>query len=300
MVPAAGTADYADAVERELAATPYVSVVAASDSALVALRLPGAELVDKSALPARAAAAGLAVPRTLVFDTAEDLLAASERLDYPVVLKPTVKSGATSVARCVTTPDELTALALFMDWPCLVQPYLSGALRAVSGVIHDGRLLACVHQDYLRTWPADCGVSSAAVTVSPDTDLESRLPALLEGHAGVFQVQLVGDLVIDVNPRVYGSLPLAVAAGANLPAIACAAEQGRVADLVRGRPGVRYRWLEGDLRRLLWGVRSAELTPLAALAALAPRRGTAHSVESLRDPGPLLTRIADVVRRRLP
>jgi hypothetical protein len=167
-------------------------------------------------------------------------------------------------------------------------------------VIADGRLLAAVHQRYLRIWPPDCGTSSAAVTTAPDLELEDRLPTLLAGHRGVFQVQLVGDQVIDINPRVYGSLPLAVAAGANLPAIACrAASGGGEHGIVRGRPGVRYRWLEGDLRRLLHDARAGTLSRGALAAALLPHAGTAHSVESLRDPGPLLVRVADAVRRRL-
>jgi predicted ATP-grasp superfamily ATP-dependent carboligase len=184
--------------------------------------------------------------------------------------------------------------------PIVVQPFALGTMRAVCGVLHDGRLLAAVHQRYERIWPAECGTASAAVTTAPDRELEARLPLLLAGHSGVFQVQLIDDQVIDVNPRVYGSLPLAVAAGANLPAIACAAVRGQLPpDVVRGRPGVRYRWLEGDVRRLLHDVRDGTLSPWAAVRALSPRRGTAHSIESLHDPGPALIRLLDVARRRL-
>jgi predicted ATP-grasp superfamily ATP-dependent carboligase len=181
-----------------------------------------------------------------------------------------------------------------------VQPFAAGTMRAVCGVVADGRLLAAVHQRYVRIWPPGCGTASAAVTTDPDLDLEARLPRLLEGHEGVFQVQLIGDQVIDVNPRVYGSLPLAVAAGANLPAIACAAAAGpRDGDVVRGRPGVRYRWLEGDVRRILHDRRTRTASWAETVRALVPHRGTAHSVESLRDPGPVLSRFTDVARRRL-
>jgi hypothetical protein len=69
--------------------------------------------------------------------------------------------------------------------------------------------------------------------------------------------------------------------------------------IVRGRAGVRYRWLEGDVRSLLHEVRGGRLSAWAAVRRLAPHRGTAHSVESLRDPGPVLVRLVDVVRRRV-
>jgi hypothetical protein len=294
-VPGPGRRGFAEAVRRELASARYVGVLAASDAVLLELDLPGASLINKAALPGRAAAAGLAVPPTAVFPDRSALLAAAPDLDYPLVIKPVFKSSPASVARMVVSSHDLVRLDDV--GACIVQPYKNSGLRAVSGVVYRGSLIASVHQRYLRTWPQDCGVASAAVTIAPDLELERRLPRLLNGHDGIFQIQLVGELVIDVNPRVYGSLPLAVAAGANLPAIACAAMQGRVGELIRGRPGVHYRWLEGDLRHVAQAVRRGSMTPLDAARAILPRPGTAHSVESLADPGPILARLADVAGR---
>jgi predicted ATP-grasp superfamily ATP-dependent carboligase len=298
--PHPSSPDFRDAVEGHLAAHPGAAVLAASDAVLVALDLPGAHLVDKAVLSKLAAAAGLSVPPTREFASGADLLEEAERLEYPLVVKAAVKTRTGEDARRVDSARELPGALEAMSGSVVVQPFASGVMRAVSGVIADGELRAAVHQRYVRIWPADCGTASAAVTIEPDHDLEARLPQLLDGHTGVFQVQLVGDHVIDVNPRVYGSLPLAVAAGANLPAIACAAAAGEPGTgVVRGRPGVRYRWLEGDLRRVLDDVRHGSLTVRDAGRALRPHRGTAHSVESLRDPGPTLVRVLDVARRRL-
>ena len=298
-LPDAGSPGYRAAVQAYLAAHPGAVVLAASDAVLVALDQPGAELVDKAVLPKRAAAAGLDVPETRQFDGIDHLRSAAGELDYPVIIKAAVKTGSTDTTRKVDSARELPAALVGMSGPLVVQPFARGTMRAVCGVIHDGRLLAAVHQDYVRIWPPDAGTASAAVTTAPDRDLEAKVVELLAGHDGVFQVQLVGDQVIDVNPRVYGSLGLAVSAGANLPAIACRAASGECPhEVVRGRPGVRYRWLEGDLRRLLHDVRTGALPPGAALRALRPHRGTAHSVESLRDPGPLLVRLLDVATGR--
>jgi hypothetical protein len=298
-VPSTGSPDFAAAIRRHLDEHPGASVIPASDAVLVALGLPGAGLVDKAQLERRAAVAGLPVPATRTFDSPGDLLAADD-LPYPLVVKAAVKTRPTEVARRVDDPSGLQAVAGTLAGPVVVQPFATGTMRAVCGVVADGRLLAAVHQRYVRIWPPEAGTASAAVTTEPDLDLEARLPRLLEGHEGVFQVQLIGDQVIDVNPRAYGSLPLAVAAGANLPAIACAAAAGpQDAGIVRGRPGVRYRWLEGDVRRVLHDRRTGTTSWAQAARALAPRRGTAHSVESLRDPGPVVARLADVVRRRL-
>ena len=299
-VPPVDSPEYPEAVAKHLAALPGASVLAASDAVLVALGRPGAELVDKAVLPARAEAAGLRVPPTREFASTADLLDAAGDLDYPLVVKAVVKTRPTEVAQRVDSAAALPDAVADLPGAVVTQPFAGGTMRAVGGVMHEGRLLAAVHQRYERIWPPGCGTASAAVTTDPDPELEGRLPRLLTGHSGVFQVQLIDEFVIDVNPRVYGSLPLAVKAGANLPAIACDADHGRTPDdVVRARPGVRYRWLEGDVRRLLHDIGARELSPGAAVRALAPRRGTAHSVESLTDPGPVLARLADVVRRRI-
>jgi predicted ATP-grasp superfamily ATP-dependent carboligase len=297
-VPPVGNPRYRTAVQDHVAATPGAVVLAASDAVLIALDLPGAALVDKASLPRAVAAAGLRTPLTREFSSAAHLLAAADELEYPLVIKAAVKTASGENTQRIEDAGELRATVGDLPGPVVVQPFAMGTMRAVCGVLADGRLLAAVHQTYVRIWPPDCGTASAAITTEPDHDLEERLPQLLAGHAGVFQVQLIGDQVIDINPRVYGSLPLAVAAGANLPAIACSAMTGRPpSGLVRGRPGVRYRWLEGDVRRVLHDARTSALTLGAAGRALAPRRGTAHSVESLRDPGPALARLAAVGRR---
>ena len=299
-VPRFDSPDFRKVVEHYLQSHPGATVLPASDAVLVALDLPGAELVDKAELPRRAAAAGLPIPSSRSFGSPEELLAA-EDLDYPLVVKAAVKTRPSDVAARADSRQDLMAALGTLRGTLVVQPFATGPMTAVCGVVADGRLLAVVHQRYVRIWPPDCGTASAAVTTEPDLELEERLPRLLEGHTGVFQVQLVGNQVIDVNPRVYGSLPLAVAAGANLPAIAADVAAGRPGpdSLVRGRAGVRYRWLEGDLRRLLHDRREGRLSPGETVRALLPRRGTAHSVESLRDPGPAAARLVDIVRRRL-
>jgi hypothetical protein len=299
-LPALGSPDYRDAVQQYLDAHPGAHHLAASDAVLVALGHSGADLVDKTVLPSRAAAAGLQVPLTRAFGGVAELRESADTLTYPVVIKAAVKTGSTEVTRKIDSAEELAAELGGLAGSVVVQPFALGAMRAVAGVVHDGRLVAAVHQRYVRIWPPDCGTATAAVTTAPDLDLERRISQLIAGHEGVFQVQLVADQVIDVNPRVYGSLPLAVAAGANLPVIACDAAEGRPpSGVVRARPGVRYRWLEGDIRRVLHDVRAGTLTAGGAVSALRPHRGTAHSIESLRDPGPALVRLIDVAGRRL-
>ena len=122
-----------------------------------------------------------------------------------------------------------------------------------------------------------CGTIASAVTVSPDPDLEERLTALLAGYEGVFHVDLAGSYLLDVNVRTHASLPVAVASGANVVSTYCDLLRGEEPTIVRGRPGLMFRWLEGDLRSIAWRVRDGVLGVAAAASALRPRRRTVHS-----------------------
>lgn len=293
--PLADEPGYADAIRAELASRAYLTVLPASDASLLALAAPVGHLVDKESAAERARAVGLDVPATRRFEGWSDLMGHAEELEYPVVVKPSISRFG---ARRVESPGRLRALEPGAG-PLLVQPYLTQGLRAVAGIVWRGDLAAAVHQRYLRTWPPDCGTASAAETVAPDEELEARLVDLLSGYDGIFQAQLAGPYLLDLNLRVYGSLPLAVAAGANLAAIWCQIVSGkRPPAMVRARAGVFYRWIEGDLRHLASRVRSGMLSPGRALLELRPRRGAAHSTESLRDPKPMLARVRFAVGRR--
>jgi predicted ATP-grasp superfamily ATP-dependent carboligase len=295
VVPPVSDPGYAASVRVEVAARPYLAVLPASDAALLALDAPVRHLVDKAQLVERAGQTGLPVPPTRMFSTADELLSADD-LKFPAIVKPAISMYP---ARLIRSRRQLEGAAQ-RTGPFVVQPYLSEKLRAAAGVLWDGRLVALVHQRYLRTWPGECGTACAAETVGADPDLEARLLRLLDGYQGIFQAQLAGDCLLDLNPRVYGSLPLAVAAGANLPALYCDLLAGRQVRPVRARPGVFYRWVEGDLRHAAWAVRARRVGLGSALLALRPRRHTAHSTESLSDPMPMIVRLRFAATKRRP
>jgi hypothetical protein len=285
--PGYAEASFGRAVREEQERHPYLAVLPTSDAAVLALGASGGPLVDKASLSASAEKAGLLAPPTRLFASGQELLDTAADLEYPVAVKPRVSRWAPFRA---DGPGDL-AEARWRPGEIIVQPWVPDALRAVGGLMWNGDLVAAVHQRYLRTWPPDCGTSSAAETVLPDPAVESKLATLLVEHEGVFQAQLAGPFLLDVNPRPYGSLPLAVAAGVNLVARYCDLLRGRPVARVRARAGVFYRWTEGDLRRLWQDVRHGRTGAWSAIRELRPRRGAAHSTESLWDPGPMLARL---------
>jgi predicted ATP-grasp superfamily ATP-dependent carboligase len=236
---------------------------------------------------------GLEVPPERAFSGTEELLAAAPELDFPVVVKPRTRRylafRADRPADLERVPED--------GGPLVVQPFVTEPLHAVSGVLSRGRLVAAAHERWLRIWPYPCGLACAAETVRADPDVERRLTALLKDHEGLFCAQFAGPYIFDVNLRIHSSHPLAVAAGANLVGLWCDLAAGREVSEVRARPGHFYRWLEGDLRHVAQAVRSGRMSLPEAARALRPRADTAHSTESLLDPGPMLSRLWYSARR---
>ena len=173
---------------------------------------------------------------------------------------------------------------------------IDGPFHGLGGLAYQGRLVATMRTRYERLWPQPCGTVAAAVTLPPDDDLEARVAELLADYDGPFHLDFAGPYVLDVNPRIHATLPLAIRGGANIPAMYCDLLQGRPAPTVRVAAGLRFRWVEGDLRSLLWNARRGT-APSATLAALVPRRGTVHSFATLTDPGPTLARARYLLER---
>jgi predicted ATP-grasp superfamily ATP-dependent carboligase len=252
---------------------------------------------DKDELAELAAAAGLDSPPHQVLSRAD--IAAGVDVPFPAIIKP-LKSvveltggGLGRVwSRRIETHDELvraTESTASRLW--LVQPFLDGELYAVAGVAWEGRLVTSAHQVAVRLWPPFSGGSSFALTVPRDVTLDERLARVFEllDWSGIFQAQFLRSSgrqhLIDLNLRVYGSLALAIAAGANLPAIWADLLLGREPQLRDYRVGVSFRAPEKDVRAVLrcGGVR-----------ALLPHRPGVQSVFSIRDPLPALGLVSKV------
>jgi hypothetical protein len=293
MVPPVSEPGYAAAIAEELSRNDYVTVLPASDAAVMALEPGAAPLLDKVELGRRVRAAGLPVLRERVFRSPDDMLAGSDDISFPALVKPTIQRGAPMIAG---RPEDLERARVYSG-EVLVQPFVEAPSRAVCGVVWRGQMLASVHQDHLRLWPRQLGNVCAAVTVEPDLDLEERLLRVLEGHDGIFQAQFIGPYLIDVHPRVYASHPLAIAAGVNLVAVQCALVQGANVPPVRGRAGAFYRWIQGDVCHFAVGIKRHENRFMEAISELRPRAGTAHSMESLRDPRPIAARLTYGAKR---
>lgn len=316
-VPAAheDSAAFLAAVRAAVAGSRYEVVFGAGEAEVLALSaardtvgavVPYAEhaqvvrAIDKQELCAAARQAGLRTARALDPDglTGERqpvvvkarLHARPERPGSPPRIDTLVVHGAEAARRRI---GEVRGLG----GEPLVEEFHRGTLMAYAAVIAPGgRVVADCMQVASRIWPPEAGASCRAETVPVDPAVSGPAARLLTGLGwyGLAQLQFVVPddgvpRLIDLNGRFYGSMALAVAAGADLPAAWAALATGRDVPFTRARPGVRYQWLEGDLRRAAGERRGGLITDLAG--TLRHALGAAHSTLSLRDPRPSLSRL---------
>ena len=260
---------------------------------------------------ARAAArAGLAVPETRpvtpeVLDELTGLVAIKART-YAAVA-----TGGRSPHRVETRVGEAAEARAWVreiaeaGAEAIVQPAVRGQLMSITTLLdREGRVVAQEQQRSLRIWPLDAGVSVRARTEPLDPHLARGVAEMLRdlGWHGMAQTQFLqpaggSPQLIDVNPRFYGSLGLAVAAGADFPALWARMAMGQPVEPATARPGRRYQWLGGDLRRAVAAREGGLLRDLRGTARWAP--GAAFGVWSWSDPGPALRAAAGFARHRL-
>lgn len=267
-------------------------------------------ITDKVVVYGLAREVGIQIPATTV--VGEDGTGGLEEFErrLPVMMKPLrserIGENGTLVhgnAQLIRSSEQLRRLCGGVQpdqW--LLQTRLDGQLGAICGLAWGGELVTALHQRAERVWPPEAGVSAYAQTVEADKALEARVERLLRSleWSGIFQAQFIhtpdGPQLIDLNPRLYGSLALATAAGANLPALLAKLGAGHSVECPPYRVGVRYRAEELDPRALFHLARGGR--PLAALRGAVPRRNTTHAVMRLTDPLPGLTSIGKVAVRR--
>jgi len=141
--------------------------------------------------------------------------------DYPVIVKPRQGSGSRGVAQ-INSDEEL--LALRLDRDMLIQEFLPGDEYSVDVLAtREARVVASVPRIRQRV---DSGVSVAGYTVrNPALEDFARTVVETLGLPFVSNVQIRIDAagepaLLEVNPRVPGSLALTVAAGVDMARLA--------------------------------------------------------------------------------
>lgn len=288
------------------------------------LALPDADALavaaDKQQTLALAERLQVPVPRTCLVSTVDEAREQGPALGWPLVLKPQTsrlyrdRAAIESYTVCYAENcDDLAARMRRFEGRCpvLLQEYYSGIGNGVELLLHEGRPLAGFQHRRLREVPVSGGASAFRESVPLDPMLYDYAVRMLRelrwtGLAMVeFKVGTDGAKLMEINGRVWGSLPLAVRSGMDFPA--------RLADLCLFGPpapdqpveadyrvGVRSRNLALDMvwiASVLLGRRRYPFLPLPprhqGFVALLQLFNPAYKsdVASLTDPAPLLAEI---------
>lgn len=196
------------------------------------LALPNPEaaaiFIDKGATRALAAELGVPVAAGGLGSDAGFVALARAGWGLPLVLKPRQSHVLGSpvgkaYARIVRTEAELAQALAATDDSFVLEKFFDGTGVGVSILARDGQVLQIYQHGRLRqAW--ETGPSSARISQSVDEELSA---AVLKIAAAVsltgvamfeFRRKAPGDFVLlEVNARLWGSLPLAVEAGADFP-----------------------------------------------------------------------------------
>ncbi|PLX49264.1 MAG: hypothetical protein C0613_07835 [Desulfobulbaceae bacterium] len=254
------------------------------------------QAAGKIAASTAAHSAGIAGPAWQPVNPTSTADQLADKLGLPLVLKPDMGEGGRGLIYCHNMAELSHALNTIQKQP---QAYLAQTLVAeggyglgVSVLMDDNQtVLASFTHKRLREFPVRGGPSSlrqATHHLQAEEDAVTLLKKIkFSGVAMVeFKVEPVSNqaFFLEINPRFWGSLPLAIAAGVDFPVLLCQWTMGH--DFAEPQPeeGVTMRnLLPGDLLHLL---------------ASRGRVGRdfwdptiADDLLSLRDPGPVVGRL---------
>ncbi|WP_201170848.1 ATP-grasp domain-containing protein [Halorhodospira halophila] len=253
--------------------TPFTRLALPEDAALETA-------TDKAQTIALAQELGIPTPRTVTVTNAQELADCADAMHLPCVLKP-VRSiaengGGERTKMSVTYAyrrSELLELGerLLQRAPVLIQEHCAGQGVGIELLVDHGEVVHAFQHQRLHEVPLTGGGSSLRRSEAPEPELLERAQQLVRalGWHGVVMVEFKRDgaagtpYLMEVNGRFWGSLPLAVAAGADFPWLLYQLlVHGRRPPPFTARPGHIGRKLQPDCYWYLLALSRHDPSPL--------------------------------------
>ncbi len=206
--------------------------------------------------------AGLPFPKSYPALDAHSFKDIIRELTFPVVLKPYIGASSIGLQYISSSSDLSKAYKDTVDTygPCVVQEYIPGQKYLFSGLFNrESKPRRMCIITALRQYPPTGGPIAAGITVEQDRVKRTGI-ALTEalGSQGMVSMDFILDerdnqpKIVDVNPRFFGCMQIAIAAGADYPhQFYRMIKAGDIEEDLRYQVGLRGRsMLIGDLRHL--------------------------------------------------
>lgn len=288
--PIQGAEAYARAIARRFTACEGPVILPLTEPSTLALlehrdlvRTSGADLVhflqatDKAAVLALASRLDIDVPPQWAVTIPGDV-GTVPSWHYPLVVKP-ARSVVTGVAgrrkvgvRYARDREDLVKIVRELGpeaAPFLLQARITGPGVGIFLLRWNGRILATFAHRRIREKPPSGGVSVCCESIAAPSELVRRSTRLLEAldWEGVAMVEYKQDhrtgryYLMEINPRFWGSLQLAIDSGVDFPWYLYQVIQGfPVAPITDWDVGRRIRWWWGDIDHLLTRLRHTPAT----------------------------------------
>lgn len=282
------------------------------------------QVLDKNLTVRLARRLGIPVPDSQLVESLAALPAAAARFTFPVVVKPARSVGqhdgtrvqlSVAYARHAEELETLVRHALRFGAVLLLQEFFRGDGVGIELIADHGKLRHVFQHRRLHEVPLTGGGSSLRISDPVVPALRDAAAALMEDLRwhGVAMVEFKHDpssgqfRLMEINGRFWGSLPLAVAAGADFPAMLHdLMTSGHVAERPQARTGVICRQLARDIDWTEHVLRRAAPPGLITLPGRAQvlrdwlqvfSRHHHFDVQSLSDPRPGLVDLGRIMRR---
>jgi len=245
---------------------------------------------------------GIPMPRTWYINDISRLDTLKESLPYPVVIKPKMSSGAVGIAYPQRAEEFMAQyLSIHKRFPYpIVQECIprEGPGYGASFLLDEkGLIKASFVHKRLREYPVTGGASTLRESVKRDDIREIGLMLLNAlDWFGAAMVEFKVDprdgkpKLMEINPRFWGSLSLAIESGVNFPYLMYRMSKGEdISPVEDYRTGKRCRWLlPGDLLHFIYNPERMNLSPPFFRFR---DKNTAYDILSLSDPLPAIARI---------
>jgi predicted ATP-grasp superfamily ATP-dependent carboligase len=245
---------------------PYRERLAKLGCVLALPANPALEIaLDKNRTLEAARELGLACPRSVPVASIEELSVPIADFGFPFVLKPTVSwtTDRRDRAKPVEVIDkaeaaQVTECLLAGGAAVLAQQWLPGRREGVTLFIAGGEVVAsCGHAEHRTTPPlGGASVMRESIQTPPDVYDAAVKLVLAIGIEGLCEVEFRRDangraMLMEVNPRIPGALDTTIRSGVDFPLLIWQLATGQPVERITSyRPGVRTRWLHGELRWL--------------------------------------------------
>ncbi|MCP4666014.1 MAG: ATP-grasp domain-containing protein, partial [Deltaproteobacteria bacterium] len=257
---------------------------------------------SKDTILQRAQQLGIPIPKTWYIKNISELDSLKDRLPYPVVIKPRMGSGAVGITYPRNPADLISQyLSIHKRFPYpMIQELIppEGPGYGASFLLDErGEVKAGFVHKRLREYPLTGGASTLRQSVRRD-DIRDMALGLLKAldWFGVAMVEFKLDLrdgvpkLMEINPRFWGSLALAIESGVNFPFLLYRMSRGEDFKPVEDyQTGKKCRWfLPGDLLHFMHNPGRMKMTPSFFDFW---DKDTAYDILSWNDPLPVLGRI---------